>query len=146
MSSDATRIDFYILADANAGARLRFACKLTEKAYKSETRAHAHMQSAAAARELDEMLWTFRAGSFIPHELVKHDAKIEVPVTIGSESESIEQGQLLINLADEIPVFFDKYERIAEIIDGTDDCKALGRKRFSFYRDNGYMPNTHNIS
>ena len=142
------RVDFYVLPDADAGARLRFACRLTEKAYKLDNKTHAHVSGAAQARQLDELLWTFRQGSFIPHEIADKAAESSTPlapVTIGHHGEAGFSGDLLINLADEIPPFFDQFARLAEIIDASVECRQRGRERFSFYRDNGYQPDTHKL-
>jgi len=140
------RVDFYVLPAASRGARLQFACRLTEKAYKLNNRTYAHVDSAAHARELDELLWTFRAGSFIPHEIETGSLAIRPPVVIGHTAATDTEAELLINLADTIPSFFDRFDRIAEIIDASADGKRSGRERFAFYRDNGYTPNTHKIA
>jgi DNA polymerase-3 subunit chi len=151
LTRPAIRVDFYVLPGTEAGGRLRFTCRLSEKVYGLGQRAYAHMASAAEARQLDELLWTFRAGSFVPHELVNSrtaDAGVP-PVIIGAGDDfhsDQPSGDVLINLADQIPPFFDRFERIAEIIDGTAECRRLGRERFSFYRDNGYAPDTHDIA
>ena len=146
MSCPSVRVDFYILAATGSSARLRFACRLTEKAYGLKRKIHAFTSSAAMARELDELLWTFRQGSFVPHALLLSGTQESaVPVTIGHEDQPDTSGDFLINLGDEIPAFFDQYERVAEIVDATPDSRRSGRERFSFYRDNGFEPNTHNI-
>ena len=145
MNAVTPRVDFYVLPDADSGARLHFACRLTEKAYKLDNRTHAHVAGTAQARQLDELLWTFRPGSFIPHEIAGQASQSKVPVTIGHDCEATLGGDLLINLADEIPPFFDQFARIAEIIDASDECRRHGRERFSFYRDNGYEPDTHKL-
>lgn len=67
--SDPGRVDFYVLAGPKPAARLRFACRLAEKAYRLDHRVHLQTGSAAEAEQLDELLWTFRQGSFVPHEL-----------------------------------------------------------------------------
>jgi DNA polymerase-3 subunit chi len=139
------RVDFYVLPDADSGARLHFACRLTEKAYKLDNRTHAHVTEAAVARQLDEMMWTFRPGSFIPHEIAGQAPQPNAPVTIGHDCETPLSGDLLINLADAIPPFFDQFTRVAEIIDSSNEGRQRGRERFSFYRDNGYEPETHTL-
>ena len=146
MTSPPLRVDFYILAAADAAARLEFACRLTEKAYKHKNSTYAHVASAARARQLDELLWTFRDGSFVPHEIATTKTPSQPPVIIGHAPDTDATGNLLINLTDTIPTFFDRFDRIAEIIDASADSKQTGRKRFAFYRDNGYVPNTHKIA
>jgi len=145
LNNPSPRVDFYVLPDSGSGARLNFACRLTEKAYKLANQTHAHVEGAAQARQLDELLWTFRQNSFIPHEIADPSPTADVPVTIGHDNGATLSGELLINLADAIPPFFDQFSRIVEIIDASDECRKSGRERFSFYRDNGYEPETHKL-
>jgi len=145
LNSATPRVDFYVLPEADTGARLHFACRLTEKAYRLDNKTHAHVTGAAQARQLDEMLWTFRPGSFIPHEISDQAPQPNAPITIGHDCEAAPSGDLLINLADTIPPFFDQFTRIAEIIDSSAECRQHGRERYSFYRANGYQPETHKI-
>jgi DNA polymerase-3 subunit chi len=144
------RIDFYILKHPTADARLRFACRLNEKAYVLNNRIYNHTASAAEARKLDGLMWTFRQGSFIPHEIRKSDGGNLAPVTIGHEPDQEpcqKPGKnLLINLTDSIPAFFDQFERVAEIIDHTDESRRTGRERYAFYKKSGYEPITHDIT
>jgi len=138
-----TRIDFYVLGDADTGTRLRFACRLAEKAYGLEHRVHAFTDGEAEARDFDDLLWSFRAGSFVPHALGAPGG--ESPVTIGWAAGEDIAGDLLINLGLEVPACFDRFARVAEIVDASDDGRRAGRRRFAFYRDNGYAPQTHRI-
>jgi DNA polymerase-3 subunit chi len=139
------RIDFYILKNQGAGGRLRFACRLNEKAYVLKNRVFNLADSPAQAKQLDELMWTFKAGSFIPHEIQQADGDPAAPVVIGFEPPMDPSGNLLINLTDDIPACFDRFDRIAEIIDPTEKSRRSGRTRYAFYRENGYEPLTHNI-
>jgi DNA polymerase-3 subunit chi len=143
------RVDFYVLSTTETRARFHFTCRLAEKVYRLNQRIYTHMNSAAEVRQLDELLWTFRDGSFLPHAtLPPSDEKngSPEPITIGHGEQSAIAGDVLINLTDAIPAFFDQFPRVAEIVDSTPECRRLGRERFSFYRDNGYEPATHKIS
>ena len=91
------------------------------------------------------MLWTFRPGSFIPHEISTQAPPSAAPVTISHDTETEISGDLLINLADAIPPFFDRFARVAEIIDASAECRQRGRERYAFYRENGYEPTTHKL-
>lgn len=139
------RVDFYVLSAADAADRLRFACRLTEKAYLLQHRVHLHTDSPAAAERLDELLWTFRQGSFVPHELAVNNPATTSPVTIGCGNDAPPAADLLINLASEVPDFASSYARIAEVVDDTQDERARGRARFRHYRQLGYQPATHDI-
>jgi len=145
LNAATTRIDFYVLPETGTGARLNFACRLTEKAYKLDNKTHAHVSGAAQARQLDELMWTFRQGSFIPHEIAGPTPRADTPVTIGHDGTAALTGDLLINLADVIPPFFDRFARVAEIVDSNDECRQQGRERYRFYLENGFEPETHKL-
>lgn len=140
------RVDFYILSTAGAQQRQSFACRLAEKAYRLDNSVHIHVASPADAERIDELLWTFRDGSFVPHDLVTSitpDRKS--PVAIGSDDTNVSPRDLLINLCDEVPPFAGSFARVAELVSSDDDCKRLSRKRFAEYRDNGHTLETHNV-
>ncbi len=62
-----TKVDFYILPSADPAARLDFACKLTEKAWRMGHRIYLHCSDAAQRDALDARLWAFKGESFVPH-------------------------------------------------------------------------------
>ena len=139
------RVDFYILPAAEPAARMRFACRLAEKAYHLNHSVHLHTESAAAAGALDELLWTFRQGSFVPHEIVAVGSTPTSPVTIGHGAGTPPAADLLVNLSESLPEVTGRFARIAEIVDGSESGRKLGRDRFRRYRERGTEPTTHNI-
>ncbi len=143
-----TRVDFYILEDDAEQARARFACRLTEKAWRLQHTVHLHAASPGEAQHLDSLLWTFKDSVFLPHVL---DAPNLDPalaaatrVRIGTGEPTVE-AELLVNLDGAVPLFFSRFERVAEIVGGDDTQRTLGRDRFRFYRDRGYSLETHRI-
>lgn len=138
-----TKVDFYIL---DTGSTEHTACKLVEKAFSLGHRIYVHTESATQAKKMDEMLWTYRAGSFIPHQCYQPDGEIkDSPVLVGyHELEGIDC-DVLINLCTDVPLFFSRFDRVAEIIGNDDLAKEFGRQRFRFYRDRGYSLNTYEI-
>lgn len=143
--SESGRVDFYVLAAPGNAARLRYACRLAEKVYHLSQRVHIHTDWPAAAVELDELLWTFRQGSFVPHEVARPGTEPQSPVTIGHGAAAPPDADLLINLTAEVPGFAARYRRVAEIIDGSAEGRRSGRERFRHYRDAGRETATHNI-
>ncbi len=69
----------------------------------------------AVARQLDELLWTFRDGSFLPHGIVG-EMDVETPVSIGAAMPESRVPDLLINLTDAVPDRTGTFPRIAEIV------------------------------
>lgn len=138
-----TRIDFYILPDTSGESRETYACRIAEKAYQMGRHVFMHSESAEQSQRIDELLWSFRARSFIPHSL--HSNSSPTAVTIGHDLEPIDNTDVLINLAQTAPVFFSRFDRVAEIVDQAPQHKDSARERFRFYRDRGYELQHHNI-
>ncbi len=138
-----TRIDFYILQQHEARGRELMACKIAEKAWQQQHRVHIHTTSRAQSQQIDDLLWTFKDGSFIPHELGTESGEL-CPISISHESEPACH-DVLINLATDVPFFFSRFERVSEIIEPVPECQESGRKRYRFYRDRGYELETHKI-
>ena len=95
---------------------------------------------------MDRLLWTFRQGSFVPHGTLGNCDTTVTPVIIGHRDESGDEHDVLINLGLEVPGFFSRFERVAEIIDKEPQVVTAGRERFRFYRDRGYPLSKHDIA
>jgi DNA polymerase-3 subunit chi len=140
------RVDFYLSAEAGEAARLRLACRIAEKAYLSQQRVVVFSDDAALLPKIDELLWTFGDGSFVPHDLVKGDGiPCEAPVALTSGPLPANPGDVLINLGGTVPAFFEKFERVAEFLDARPEVRAAGRERFKIYRAKAIEPQTHNV-
>jgi DNA polymerase-3 subunit chi len=137
-----TKVDFYIL---KSGSREYTACKLIEKAFSLGHRIYVHTESEDQAKKIDDMLWTFRAGSFIPHQHYQADSKQDAPIQVGSHEAPDIDSDVLVNLATEVPLFFSRFQRVAELIGADDTTKTQGRERYRFYKDRGYQLETHNL-
>ena len=140
------RIDFYVLSQSGEQARQLFACRLAEKAYKLENTVHIHTGDEATAGRVDDLLWTFRDGSFVPHDRVRSGADAcRAPVTIGCDPDFARTRDLLINLDEVIPACAAAFPRIAELVTSDEDSKQKSRRRFVAYRDEGHELETHKV-
>jgi len=142
-----TEIDFYILDASGPEAGLVFACRLAEKAVGLGRHVLIRPPSRADARRLDELLWTYSQGSFLPHRLVSDagEAPIEPVLIDDGPGPRGDRWDLLINLAVDVPDYFSRYARVAEVVDGDDGRRAHGRERYRYYRDRGYALKTSKI-
>ena len=137
------KIDFYVLKDAKYSEKNRFACRLCEKAYKAGYKIHLYTNDENHTAALDELLWTFSDRSFLPHS-VGTDTKT-TPISINNQIALGEYG-LLINLTPNIPEFLESFARTAEIISESENDKEAARKRYLYYREQGYTLNSHEIT
>jgi len=140
------RVDFYVSAEAGEGARLRLACRVAEKAYLAKQKVVVFSDDASLLPKIDELLWTFGDGSFVPHDTVTRDgAACEAPVALTSGPLPEGTADVLVNLGAAVPPFFEKFGRIAEFLDARPEVRAAGRERFKTYRAKSIEPTTHNV-
>ncbi|MGR8947568.1 MAG: DNA polymerase III subunit chi [Gammaproteobacteria bacterium] len=139
-----TRVDFYVLEPSNEESFSRFVCRLTEKAWRQGNKIFLNCHSEQVATRFDDLLWTYKDTSFIPHALLP--CEDEVPVGIGCATAAPEGYDLLINLADSVPEFFSRFERVAETTGIDDKQRQQARERYKFYQQRGYALETHKIS
>jgi DNA polymerase III subunit chi len=145
-ASGAREVTFYVLEEASSAARLRFACRVTEKAYRGGQRVLVWHTDTAELATLDDWLWTFGDDrSFIPHECIAAGTIPEAPVLLASGAIPAGNVEVLINLAPDVPEAAARASRIIEIIDAEPQRRTAGRTRFKAYRDLGWTLVSHNV-
>ena len=138
-----TSIDFYF----NAGDRFDVACRLAGKALQQKKRVLIYAPQPEIAQKLDRLLWTSQAVSFLPHCAAHDPLAAETPVLITTDDAVPAHAcEVLLNLSAECPPFFERHERLLEIVAQDDAGRQAGRTRFKFYRDRGYEIRNHNLA
>jgi len=138
-------IDFYIITDETAASRLQLACRLIEKAYKNRQRIYIHTDGEPLAHQLDELLWTYREDSFLPHNIHGEGPIPAPPIQIGFTATPTEHRDLLINLNADVPGFYKQFTRVFEIVPPEATSQSAARERYRYYRNQGHEINTHKI-
>lgn len=143
-----TRVDFYVLSDADADNRTMLVCKLAEKAFRHDKAVFIHSDDTDLLAQLDERLWQFRPDSFVPHRLLGSD---EITNQIDSDPVQLSSGEpandrrVLINLASHVPAFFSRFERALEVVNQAENIREPGRERYRFYQQRGYPLHHHKM-
>lgn len=104
-----TKVDFYILPSADPSARLDFACKLSEKAWRMGHRIYLHCSDAAQRDDLDARLWTFKGETFVPHGPAESEPDSLIVLGLGDDCGPHQD--LLVNLDLKVPAFANKFAR-----------------------------------
>jgi DNA polymerase-3 subunit chi len=131
----------------NAPDKLGYACRLLRKAYGAGSQVvvtgHPEM-----LRELDVNLWTFGALEFVPHCLgTSADEKVRgrTPIVLSDAPRSAPHQQVLVNLGDEVPEGFERFERLIEVVTGDGGDRQQARTRWKHYADRGYAIVRHDL-
>jgi DNA polymerase-3 subunit chi len=140
-----TRIDFYLTSGSGRADKDLAVCRLSNKAFRLGHQVYILTASPEESAQLDRLLWTFSAGSFIPHGLSTADLETKLPVIIGNDEPPENCHDVLISLTVAIPSCFSRFERVADIVSPTKEAKERARERFRFYRERGYPLQTHDL-
>lgn len=138
-----TLVGFYVVQTSDPGQRLRVAARLADKAFQRGHRIFINATDEAQATELNKLLWSFRPTSFLPHGL--HGQEHSETIAIGWGQEPNNHNDLLINLQLEIPSFFSRFARVAEVVTQEPDSLAALRKSWTFYKERGYQLEKHDL-
>ncbi|MDP6438887.1 MAG: DNA polymerase III subunit chi [Candidatus Brocadiia bacterium] len=130
----------FISLDSPEG-KLPMVCERALHSYEQGRTVAVRVASRPEAERLDDLMWTFKDRSFIPHALA---AEAEEPVLeavlIYCEGEEPGEANVLIHAAggepDEALTRFPRVLDFAEVYD--DELREAGRRRFAACREAGY--------
>lgn len=139
------RVSFYRLGSDEPDSRLLFACRLAEKARTLGHSIFIQAESETQARQLDELLWSYRPGGFLPHSLLSAQHSDEDKVAVGVSRQQAQHSDMLINLSADPCPEPERFQRIDEVICQDPDILARGRDAYRFYQSRGCHPETHKL-
>lgn len=137
-----TSVDFYF----NAADRLQVACRLAGKALAQGKRLLIYAPHAETAQSIDRLLWTWPATGFVPHCRAGDALAPETPVLIAGEADAAAGCDILLNLGQETPPAFERFERLLEVVARDEADRQAARERFRFYRERGYRVAHHDLA
>jgi DNA polymerase-3 subunit chi len=140
-------ITFYVLPpDAPLSARASTVCRLVDKALKQKRQVLIVAGSKGEAEALDEALWTFSAESFIPHHLVGDGPTPPPPVRLTWQAAPAECRDILVNLSADLPEGFQRFNRVIEVVAGSDAEREQAREHWKAYKRQGYRVDAHELA
>lgn len=97
-----------------------------------------YFASQEAMDRFDRLLWTLSSIGFIPHCRAGNRLETETPITLTTSVDPIPQDLCMLNLSNEVPPGFSRFQELVEIVSIDDADRLPGRERFRFYRERGY--------
>ena len=131
-----TQIDFHILPDASVEARWLYVCRLIEKVERLGHSILVAVETLDDAQTLDDLLWSFKPESFIAHQIIDGDNTTRVEITYTNVIK--EHRGVLVNLRNEIPDYFSRFDRVCEIVIQEPKILETTREHYKFYKLRGY--------
>jgi DNA polymerase-3 subunit chi len=137
------QVDFYVLARPGQSAE-RLACQLAMMAWEQGHRVTVLTADENGARTLDEIMWDYPAGRFLPH--ARGTAGPDTPVSIEAHAADIPGDRdVVINLAEKAVPEPGRFKRLLEIVPGREHERRASRLKFREYRELGLDPASHTI-
>lgn len=129
-----TEIKFFF----NVDNKVRYACRLAKKAFDGGRRLVVYAPTPALADEFDRALWTFSPYSFVPHVKAGHALAADTPIVIAVDDANLSHHEALLNLGDEPPPFFSRFNALREVVLADDEDRVRARERARFYKTRGF--------
>ena len=137
-----TQIEFHFHAEN----KLQIACALSARLSMRGQRVLALCPDPETTQKLDRLMWTTPAVSFVPHCAPADPLAPVTPVIVDYEGAQMPHDQVLINLRNEWPPLFTRFQRLIEIVSLDEEDRRLARVRYKFYRDRGYEIQNYDLS
>ncbi len=118
--------------------RLQPAIRLALLAWERRKPITFYIPDANRAATFDKALWTNDPQSFVPHCHAGSAEADRTLIIITDNPDAVHQDELLVNLSDNVPPGFARFQRLFEIVSQNDADKAAARERMAFYKDRGY--------
>ncbi len=134
----------------NAPDKLGYACRLLRKAFNANAKVVVLANSSDLAT-LDAQLWTFSALEFVPHCHVQAPSEqlMASPIVLTSSLENashLPHHQVLVNFDMNMPIGFEKFERVVEVVTLDEEERQQARRRWKYYADRGYPIVRHDLA
>ncbi len=130
----------------NVDSRLNFACKLSKAAIEQGKKLVVYAPDEAKASEFDRLLWSFSALSFVPHVRADHVLAKQTPIVIANAKSELPHHDALLNLSDETPPYFSRFELLREIVSTDSNDRERARERLKFYQSRGFEVATQDMA
>jgi len=129
-----TQVFFY----HGAADRIAAACALLGGAFAKNKAMLVFAPDKAVAENVDRMLWTHPALSFVPHCRSTSPLAPETPILITDTLDTLPQDERLMNLSREIPPGFSRFQSLIEVVGQDEEDRQAARERVAFYKERGY--------
>ena len=123
-----------------APSKLDYACRLLRKAAGSGARVLV-VANEETLQALDAGLWATSPTDFVAHCVATADAFVQqqCPVVLTTHiGHAAVQPEVLLNLSHEVPMGFDQFGRVIEVVSTDDADRDLARARWRSYAQQGY--------
>lgn len=121
--------------------RLAAVCHWLYYAYSKQEPVLVYAPDPAMAERIDKALWCMEPLSFVAHVRYPSELAAQTPIVITSTLEPLLHDRNLLNLSNDIPPGFARFQRVIEFVASADrdpDDATHARMRYRTYKSMGY--------
>ena len=139
------RADFYLIQKERFREDpLLLVCELAKRGYAANLPLLVLARDTAQAEALDDLLWSFDADEYLPHQIAGMDeGDDDTPILISTPDMDIPARPLLINLRDAAPA--GNFDRVLEVVPADPSARGPLRERWKHYQALGFEVNKHDM-
>jgi DNA polymerase III subunit chi len=138
-----TEIAFHV----NAPEKLDYACRLLRATQKKSAQVLV-LGQMDALKSLSSRLWAMAPTEFLPHCLADAEPAVlaQSPIILSAElPANAAESQVLLNLGAVLPVGFERFERLIELVGQEEPDLQAARTRWKHYKDRGYALSRYDV-
>ena len=132
------KVDFYVYELSDYQFYQRLVCNLVEEAYNQENNILLLCENEESCETFDELLWTFKDVSFIPHEKKLNNKILTQHINVTKKKHSL----ILMNLTYSFPDFLETHDRVIEMSGYDEDSRQKARLNFKRYKTMNFEINS----
>jgi len=131
-----TEVRFYHLQKQTLDQALPL---ILEKVYQTKNNAIIRMSDAKEITRMNDILWSYKPNSFLPHGCKKTGHPNEQPIWLTDKSENPNNAKTLILTQNAIEESLNDFDLCCEMLDGHDNAAiSEARNRWKTYKDKGF--------
>lgn len=153
MSTSLQQADFYIhhAATPLQPLNLKFACQIIYQTYLKGHSMGILVANTQMATQLDDLLWTFKDISFIPHLHRSSGVVIQTedyPIIISEKTELLEDLGLdiLLLINSPLPESFSRFNKILQFCQNNSSERTFARENYQALQNAGWHIQSHKIA
>lgn len=128
--------------------KVAYTCRLLRKAVSAGATVEVVSDPSTLGR-LSSQLWALSATDFVPHCIASDPrAMRELSPVLLRQSPDIDPvtRQVLVNLGSTVPMGYERFERLIEVVGLDDQDRSLARERWKHYTQAGYTIVRHDLA
>lgn len=136
-----TGVRFYICPESEWVESAKFSIRLARQLRLRGHRILYWVPDEAHRGQLSELLWSYPADGFLPHRTAPDQADGQIDLSAGEDWP--DHHDVLINLTDQVPENYARFEHLCEVVASADTLLAAARTRWVHYKDRGHPLKRH---